>query len=100
MTKHTLKIEPQYLEAIKDGSKTFEIRKNDRDYKVGDILALHEYSCGVTTGKPPYWVKITYISDYAQYGNYVVLAIKPSLMKMTTKREPDDDSQARDNSEV
>jgi len=30
MAKHELKILPENIEAVVDGSKTFEIRKNDR----------------------------------------------------------------------
>lgn len=35
---HNLKILPEYYIAVSDGSKTFEIRKNDRDFHLGDIL--------------------------------------------------------------
>ena len=34
---HNLKIEPKYFKQIKDNTKRYEIRLNDRDYKVGDI---------------------------------------------------------------
>lgn len=40
MTKHTLKLNDRYFDAVANGIKTFEIRKNDRDYKVGDTLVL------------------------------------------------------------
>ena len=40
---HKLKILPEYFIDIVEGRKTFEVRKNDRDYKVGDILILHNY---------------------------------------------------------
>ena len=43
MTIHELKILPEYFKAQKAGKKNFEIRKNDRDYKVGDKLVLKEY---------------------------------------------------------
>lgn len=36
MTTHTLKIQKQYADAVLNGTKTFEIRKNDRNFKVGD----------------------------------------------------------------
>lgn len=39
---HELKTEPQFFEAVVDSSKTFEVRKNDRDFRVGDYLALNE----------------------------------------------------------
>lgn len=46
---HELKIKPQYYEDIKIGLKPFEIRKNDRDFKLGDILILNEYDSGAGT---------------------------------------------------
>ena len=41
--KHDLKIWPQYFQRVKDGSKTFEVRKNDRGYQPGDEVVLREY---------------------------------------------------------
>ena len=43
MKVHKLKTWPKYFKGIKSGEKTFEIRKNDRDFKEGDILILEEY---------------------------------------------------------
>ncbi|MCR1915449.1 DUF3850 domain-containing protein [Lactobacillus johnsonii] len=40
---HELKILPEYFRAQATGVKTFEIRKNDRNFKVGDDLWLREY---------------------------------------------------------
>ena len=40
MDVHYLKIKPEYYKDIDRGLKTFELRKNDRDFKVGDILML------------------------------------------------------------
>ena len=40
---HDLKTIPEYYEAVRIGKKNFEVRKNDRDYKVGDALSLQEY---------------------------------------------------------
>lgn len=37
---HHLKIWPQYYEAVRDGRKTFEIRKNDRGFQAGDMVEL------------------------------------------------------------
>ena len=41
--EHELKIYPQYFEDVISGKKKFEIRKNDRKYRVGDILILKEW---------------------------------------------------------
>ncbi|RKJ45990.1 DUF3850 domain-containing protein, partial [Butyricicoccus sp. 1XD8-22] len=40
---HELKIYPEYFKEVICGKKTFEIRRNDRGYKVGDILSLKEF---------------------------------------------------------
>lgn len=41
--RHILKTWPQYFKVIVDGSKKFEVRLNDRNFKVGDTLELREY---------------------------------------------------------
>lgn len=40
---HELKEWPPFFEAVKEGKKTFEVRKDDRGFKVGDELMLREY---------------------------------------------------------
>lgn len=40
MTCHELKVELAYYERIRSGEKTAELRRNDRDYQVGDVLRL------------------------------------------------------------
>jgi hypothetical protein len=41
--KHDLKIWPQYYCRVADGSKTFEVRNNDRGFQPGDEVELHEW---------------------------------------------------------
>lgn len=41
---HELKILPEYFEEVCLGHKTFEIRKNDRNFHVGDWLLLKEWN--------------------------------------------------------
>ncbi|WP_413509865.1 ASCH/PUA domain-containing protein [Carnobacterium maltaromaticum] len=75
--KHELKIEPKYFEAVKDGRKKFEIRKNDRGFQEGDLLILREYD-PITQeylGRIMK-VEISYMTDYAQQDGYVVLGIE------------------------
>jgi ASC-1-like (ASCH) protein len=40
---HELKTWPNYFEDILNGRKTFEVRKNDRDFHVNDFLILEEF---------------------------------------------------------
>lgn len=42
--KHDLKVLTEYFNALIDGKKTFEIRKDDRNFEVGDTIELHEWS--------------------------------------------------------
>lgn len=39
---HVLKVQPPYFDDLLDGSKTFEVRKNDRAFQRGDELWLWE----------------------------------------------------------
>jgi hypothetical protein len=55
MAIHHLKTWPSYFQAIDRGEKTFEVRRNDRDYQPGDTLILQEWDPrkgeGVYTGQ-------------------------------------------------
>jgi ASC-1-like (ASCH) protein len=74
--KHELKLEKDYFGSVLAGFKTFEIRFNDRDYQVGDILVLKEWDwfSESFTGREVE-KKITYITNYAQKDGYVVMSI-------------------------
>lgn len=73
---HKLKIHPEYFEEVFTRKKSFEIRKNDRNFQIGDILLLQEYipETQEYTGRVVER-KVTYITDFAQKDNYVVMAI-------------------------
>lgn len=43
MLRHELKIWPQFYKRVADGSKTFEVRQDDRGFQSGDIVVLKEY---------------------------------------------------------
>lgn len=77
MKTHELKILPEYFKAVIEGVKTFEIRLNDRGFKVGDTLVLREFDPKTKcfSGRTRERV-VTYISDYEQKPGYVVMAIK------------------------
>lgn len=48
---HDVKLGTTFFDDVKTGRKTFELRKNDRGYKEGDTIVLHEYKDGATTGR-------------------------------------------------
>lgn len=49
--RHKLKLAKMFFEDVRLGRKTFELRKNDRDYQIGDILELREMDNGEPTGR-------------------------------------------------
>jgi hypothetical protein len=74
---HYIKILPEYFKAVESGEKTFEVRFNDRNYQVHDILHLQEWADGEYTGKEMA-VEVTCLLDSPQYckEGYVIMAIK------------------------
>ena len=50
-TAHIVKIYPNWFEEVCCRKKDFEIRKKDRDYKVGDLLFMREWSKDRYTGR-------------------------------------------------
>ena len=66
--KHDLKILTKYYDDVMMGKKRFELRKNDRDYKVGDIFVLKEWTDTGYTGR--YFIQsISYVlKDCPEYG--------------------------------
>lgn len=87
MKLHELKILHKYLIDVSLGIKTFELRKNDRDYQVGDLIHFIDVKEDKTTSKSiePYiyedqLYRITYVlKDVEKYGldkDYCILAIK------------------------
>ena len=45
------KILPCYYDAVVSGSKTFELRKDEDDIQVGDIIVLQEWDGSKYTGR-------------------------------------------------
>ncbi|WP_337263342.1 MULTISPECIES: DUF3850 domain-containing protein [unclassified Serratia (in: enterobacteria)] len=88
MKTHHLKIQPEYFAAVVSGDKKAEIRINDRDYEVGDMLRLNEY------GQRPalnglmgfsgefIWARVTHITDLSKWlPGYVMLSIERGPFK-------------------
>lgn len=78
--RHELKVWPEYFEKIQNGEKPFEVRKDDREFKVGDDLFLREFDNEKQeyTGRYTYR-DITYILKGGQFGieeGFVVMTIR------------------------
>jgi Domain of unknown function (DUF3850) len=43
MTEHRVKSWPHYFDLVHSGLKTFELRRNDRNYQAGDTIVLCEW---------------------------------------------------------
>lgn len=80
---HEVKILPKYFEDVESGRKTFEVRKNDRPYKVGDYLALNEWENNEYSGRF-ILAQIVYILTDEQYvkSGYCVLGIVPRNIEL------------------
>ena len=75
---HELKILPHFFTDVISGEKTFEIRKNDRPFHKGDLLALNEFDGQYWTGNSCL-VYVDYILNNPDYvkKDMVVMSIKP-----------------------
>lgn len=74
---HKVKILPEYFNAVLYHKKRFEIRFNDRNYKVGDTVLLREYDpiTDCFTGRE-LSCEITYITNFMQKDNYIVFSFE------------------------
>lgn len=66
---HELKTWPEYFSPVSWGLKTFEIRNNDRNFMIDDILHLREYKpeTEVYTGRE-IKVIVTYVLRGGEFG--------------------------------
>ena len=71
-----LKIRQEYFESVLSRDKRFEIRKNDRNFQVGDILVLREYE-GKYTGRAAVVEVLYVLNDFEGLASgYAALSIR------------------------
>ena len=84
---HELKLLPEYYEDVALGIKTFELRKNDRNFQVGDELILKEWDGEKYTGRKLYR-HVVYIyhgcGDFGLSDGYCILGMKMSPIPNAT----------------
>ncbi|MGH2505839.1 MAG: DUF3850 domain-containing protein [Ktedonobacteraceae bacterium] len=75
---HIIKTDPKYFERVAQNHKRFELRKNDRGYRLGDILILREYDERTEqyTGRV-LTVRVKFLTDYprALKRGYVAMSL-------------------------
>lgn len=76
---HELKTWLGFFQDVDEGTRTFEVRHNDRNFKVGDILHLREFEpiSGHYTGREV-WRVVTYVMEGGQFGieeGYCVMSL-------------------------
>lgn len=86
---HALKTYPEYFVDALAGNKNFEVRYKDRDFKVGDILALNEYDpvSQKFTGRS-FITWISYILGDEKYckEGYVILGFIPCRIEIENQQ--------------
>ena len=86
MQIHYIKLSYYYADAVYDGTKTFEIRKNDRGYQCGDLVRFKVVdSMGISYSHRlnEKWYRIKYLlHGYGLQDGYCVFGIEPYTGKL------------------
>lgn len=81
MKTHELKLDTRYFNGVKSGKKNFEIRRNDRDFQIGDILELKKYK-SYKNGKKPHYVRTDGESNFKTYNHERADTIKVKVLEV------------------
>lgn len=74
---HIIRLAAMYFDDVASGKKSFELRKNDRGYKEGDVLELMEFKDGRNTGREIKADIIYMLEDYSGLEEgFCILGIK------------------------
>lgn len=79
MAVHDLKTWPKLFAEVLEGRKTFELRRDDRGFKVGDTLNLQEWdpATGAFTGRSTRRRVTSLVRDVPEFG------LKPGFVIMS-----------------
>ena len=82
---HRIKCELEYYKAVVEGRKKFEIRRNDRDYQVGDFVSLVCVKDGMPLGETYGPLEIDYILFGGNFGlmsDHVIFSWKDEIQEV------------------
>jgi hypothetical protein len=83
---HELKCWPEHFEPLSRGVKTVELRRNDRNYQVGDVLILREWEPmeNAYTGRNVH-ATITHIVSGGEWLNpgYVAMSVRLDALNLS-----------------
>nr|DAW70669.1 MAG TPA: activating signal cointegrator [Caudoviricetes sp.] len=95
---HQLKCKPEYFSLLINGTKTFEVRKNDRKFHVGDYLAINELTLHKVNADGEYSETGRSVLFYVHYilddkdvckEGYVIMGIQPcKIRRLAVGGEP------------
>ena len=87
MSEHELKTWPEFYRCLESGEKTFELRKDDRGFRAGDVLRLREWrrlrvvdgvAEGEYTGREMRRTVTYVLSGFGLERGYVALGLSPA----------------------
>lgn len=88
---HELKCWPPFFGKVQSGAKPFEVRRNDRDFQVGDVLHLREWAPVEYTGRECYRLVTFLAKDMAEWGlvdGYCILGLASTTRASGSPQDP------------
>lgn len=85
--EHNLKISPEYFAAVVAGVKRAELRFNDRNYQIGDVLNLCEWADDAFTGAFVS-VDVTHVCELPSVPGYALLSFELQKCRKVDSAEP------------
>ena len=83
---HILKTWPGYFQLVFSGVKKFELRKNDRDFKVGDLLILMEfYPDAQSYSGREVRVVVTGVFRLSDFNDVVGISVRENVVLLSIK---------------
>lgn len=74
---HQIRLASMYFDDVVSSKKPFELRKNDRSYKEGDVLEMMEFADGKNTGRTVKALVTYLLQEYAGLEDgYCIMGIK------------------------